>query len=75
MAVAEFGDSQQLAEFLQIARAIEYIVDVRTVEDGHEGLIHRFQSFAAMNRVDAWKSAEATDAAEIEAAHARVAFV
>jgi hypothetical protein len=70
-AVAEFGDSQQLAEFLQIARAIEYIVDVRTVEDGHEGLIHRFQSFAAMNRVDAWKSAEATDAAEIEAAHAR----
>lgn len=70
-AVADFGDSQQLAEFLQIARAIEYIVDGLTVEGGHPGLIRRFQSFAAMNRVDAWKSAEATDVEQIAQAHAR----
>ena len=61
IAVAEFGDSQQLADFIDIARAIEHMVDVRTVEEGLPGLVRRCQSFSAMNRVNAWTSAQSTD--------------
>ena len=40
-AVAEFGDSQQLADFIDIARAIEHMVDVRTVEEVRNAIIDR----------------------------------
>jgi len=59
-AVAQFGDSQQLRDFLQIARAIEHMVDTQTIEDGVRGLVHRCQSFAAKSRHDEWRSADLT---------------